>query len=137
MWGIGRASLAKLEAMGVESVADLRDLDPRPVRKGLTVVGERISTNCAGSPACPRPRAGEAEGCAVTRAFSSRITDRATLWEAVAAHATRLGEKLGGKGSAPITSRSSTIRASTTGTRRSARSPRRSVYPSTPRTRWR
>ena len=42
VWDIGPASLAKLEAMGVESVADLRDLDPRPVRKGLTVVGERI-----------------------------------------------------------------------------------------------
>ena len=32
LWGVGRASLAKLEAMGVDSVADLRDLDPRPVR---------------------------------------------------------------------------------------------------------
>lgn len=42
VWGIGRASLAKLEAMGVDSVADLRDLDLRPVRKAMTAVGERI-----------------------------------------------------------------------------------------------
>ena len=35
VWGIGRASLAKLEAMGVESVADLRDLDPERVRAAL------------------------------------------------------------------------------------------------------
>jgi DNA polymerase V len=34
------------------------------------------------------------KGCAVTRSFSSRITERAVLEEAVAAHATRLGEKL-------------------------------------------
>lgn len=34
------------------------------------------------------------KGCAVTRSFSGRIEDRATLEEAVSAHATRLGEKL-------------------------------------------
>jgi DNA polymerase V len=32
VWGIGRASLAKLIGLGVDTVADLRDLDPRPVR---------------------------------------------------------------------------------------------------------
>src|SRR3954462_502129 len=42
VWGIGPASARKLQAMGVESAADLRDLDPRPVRQALTVVGERI-----------------------------------------------------------------------------------------------
>jgi hypothetical protein len=32
LWGIGRAPLAKLIGLGVDTVADLRDLDPRPVR---------------------------------------------------------------------------------------------------------
>lgn len=95
VWGIGRASLAKLEAMGVESVADLRDLDPRPVRKGLTVVGERIIHELRGTACLPLDLVpARRKGCAVTRSFSSRITDRVTLEEAVAAHATRLGEKL-------------------------------------------
>ncbi|MDP4026894.1 Y-family DNA polymerase [Methylobacterium sp. NEAU 140] len=95
VWGIGRASLAKLEAMGVESVADLRDLDPRPVRKGLTVVGERIIHELRGTACLPLELVpARRKGCAVTRSFSTRITDRATLEEAVAAHATRLGEKL-------------------------------------------
>ena len=95
VWGIGRASLAKLEAMGVESVADLRDLDPRPVRKSLTVVGERIIHELRGTACLPLDLVpARRKGCAVTRSFSSRITDRATLEEAVAAHATRLGEKL-------------------------------------------
>ena len=31
VWGIGRASLAKRMGLGVDTVADLRDLDPRPV----------------------------------------------------------------------------------------------------------
>ncbi|MCJ2113323.1 Y-family DNA polymerase [Methylobacterium sp. E-025] len=99
VWGIGRASLAKLEAMGVDSVADLADLDPRPVRKALTVVGERIihelrGLSCLPLGALPAQR----KGCAVTRSFSTRIEDRATLEQAVSAHATRLGEKLRRKG---------------------------------------
>ncbi|MGN8095998.1 DUF4113 domain-containing protein, partial [Methylobacterium sp. 22177] len=95
VWGIGRASLAKLLAMGVESVADLRDLDPRPVRKGLTVVGERIIYELRGAACLPLEMVpARRKGCAVTRSFSSRITERAVLEEAVAAHATRLGEKL-------------------------------------------
>ncbi len=95
VWGIGRASLAKLRAMGVESVADLRDLDPRPVRTGLTVVGERIIYELRGAACLPLELVpARRKGCAVTRSFSSRITERAVLEEAVAAHATRLGEKL-------------------------------------------
>jgi len=94
--GIGPTkTLAKLEAMGVESVADLRDLDSRPVRKGLTVVGERIIHELRGLACLPLEMVpARRKGCAVTRSFSSRITERAVLEEAVAAHATRLGEKL-------------------------------------------
>jgi DNA polymerase V len=44
------------------------------------------------------------KGCAVTRSFSRRITERETLEQAVAAHATRLGEKLrrGGLGTTHV-----------------------------------
>jgi DNA polymerase V len=95
LWGIGRASLAKLEAMGVDSVADLRDLDPRPVRKALTVVGERMIHELRGLSCLPLELVpARRKGCAVTRSFSGRVSDRATLEEAVAAHAARLGEKL-------------------------------------------
>jgi DNA polymerase V len=95
LWGVGRASLAKLEAMGVDSIADLRDLDPRPVRKALTVVGERIIHELRGTACLPMELVpARRKGCAVTRSFSGRVTDRETLDEAVAAHASRLGEKL-------------------------------------------
>ena len=95
LWGVGRASLAKLEALGIDTVADLRDIDPRPVRKALTVVGERMiyelrGVSCLGLDLVPARR----KGCAVTRSFSGRVTERAELEQAVAAHATRLGEKL-------------------------------------------
>ena len=106
VWGIGRASLGKLEAMGVDTVADLRDLDPRPVRKAMTVVGERIIHELRGLSCLPLElMPAQRKGCAVTRSFSARVTEREVLEQAVAAHATRLGEKLrrGGLGTSHVT----------------------------------
>jgi DNA polymerase V len=81
--------------MGCESVADVRDLDPRPVRKAMTVVGERLIYELRGVPCLDlEVVAPTRKGCAVARMFSSRVEDLATLEQAVASHATRLGEKL-------------------------------------------
>ena len=95
IWGVGPAGQRKLVALGCESVADVRDLDPRPVRKSMTVVGERLIYELRGL-ACLdlEALAPTRKGCAVTRSFSSRVEDRASLEQAVATHATRLGEKL-------------------------------------------
>ncbi|MCJ2087392.1 Y-family DNA polymerase, partial [Methylobacterium sp. E-005] len=58
-------------------------------------VGERIIHELRGLACLPLELVpARRKGCAVTRSFSARIEDRATLEEAVAAHATRLGEKL-------------------------------------------
>ncbi len=71
VWGIGSASAAKLKALGCATVADVRDLDPRPARRGLTVVGERIIHELRGL-ACLdlETVAATRKGCAVTRMFS-------------------------------------------------------------------
>lgn len=95
VWGIGAASQAKLAAIGCESAADVAALDPKQVRKAMTVVGERIIHELRGR-ACLdlEAVAPTRKGCAVTRSFSGRVDDLATMLEAVASHATRLGEKL-------------------------------------------
>jgi len=95
VWGIGAASAAKLQRLGLESVADLRDLDPRLARDLLTVVGERIAhelrgVSCLALETLPAER----KGCAVTRSFSVKIDDLDRMLEAVADYANRLGEKL-------------------------------------------
>lgn len=95
IWGVGRANAKRLAALGCESVADVRDLDPRAARKSMTVVGERLiyelrGVACLDLDTVPATR----KGCAVTRSFSNRVEDLATMEQAVAAHATRLGEKL-------------------------------------------
>ncbi len=95
IWGVGPANARKLGALGCESAADVRDLDTRLVRKALTVVGERLVRELRGEACLDLEEvAATRKGCAVTRSFSDRVEDRATMEQAVAAHATRLGEKL-------------------------------------------
>ena len=95
IWGVGSASQAKLAAIGCRTVADVRDLDPRLARRGMTVVGQRIVHELRGECCLDLGTiAPTRKGCAVTRSFSQRVEDLATMQQAVATHAARLGEKL-------------------------------------------
>jgi len=98
IWGVGPANTRRLEALGCDSAADVRDLDTRVARKAMTVVGERLVRELRGE-ACLdlETLAPTRKGCAVTRSFSNRVEDLSTMEEAVAAHAARLGEKLRGE----------------------------------------
>lgn len=99
LWGIGRASATKLDGLGLESIADLRDMDLRLARKALTVVGERIVQELRGHSCIPLETIpAQQKGCAVTRSFSGRVTELPVMLEAVATHASRLGEKLRAQG---------------------------------------
>ncbi|MCJ2039014.1 Y-family DNA polymerase [Methylobacterium sp. J-059] len=95
IWGVGPANARRLEALGCDSAADVRDLDPKIARKAMTVVGERLVHELRGTPCLDLETvAATRKGCAVTRSFSERVEDRATMEQAVATHASRLGEKL-------------------------------------------
>lgn len=95
VWGIGRAAAAKLDRLGLESVADLKDIDLRQARQLLTVVGEKIVHELRGTSCLPLELvAPQQKGCAVTRHFAGRVTELREMLEAVATHASRLGEKL-------------------------------------------
>lgn len=86
---------AELGALGCESTANVRDLDTRLVRKAMTVVGERLVQELRGVACLDREEiAATRKGCAVTRSFSERVEDLATMEQAFAAHASHLGEKL-------------------------------------------
>lgn len=95
VWGIGPAATAKLNRLGIMSVADLCAIDPRNARDVLTVAGERIVRElqgiaCLGLEDAPPAR----KGIASTRSFSHPITEFAQMREAVASYATRVAEKL-------------------------------------------
>jgi DNA polymerase V len=82
VWGIGRATTRKLEALGVTTAAQLRDLDPKQARQfGLPCLQlEDVAP--------------QRKGIACTRSFGRVVTELDELLEAVASHATRAGEKL-------------------------------------------
>ncbi|AMJ63250.1 Y-family DNA polymerase [Bosea sp. PAMC 26642] len=95
VWGIGRTSQVKLNAFGCKTAADVAALDPKLARKTLTVVGERIIHELRGQPCIDLETvAPTRKGCAVTRSFAGRVESLDMMQEAIAAHATRLGEKL-------------------------------------------
>lgn len=95
VWGIGRASVAKLTTAGVRTAADLRGLDPRMARSLLSVTGERLVRELNGI-VCQdlELRPPVRKGIAVTRSFGQPVTTLEQMMEATATHAARAGEKL-------------------------------------------
>ena len=95
VWGMGRASVKHLNAMGVHTVYDLKYLDLKRGRTALSVVGARTIQELNGI-ACldlditPKPK----QATAVTRSFGKAITDYAQMQEAISFYAARAAEKL-------------------------------------------
>lgn len=95
VWGVGRASVAKLTQAGVHTAADLRAMDARSARSLLTVTGERLvrelnAIQCTDLEITPPIR----KGIAVTRSFGQPVTTLAGMLEATTTYAMRAGEKL-------------------------------------------
>ena len=95
VWGIGRRSAAKLTALGVHSVADLRDMDTKRARSLLTVTGERIIHELRGMACMSLDLLEEPQkGLAVTRSFGQPVIGKDELLSALVTYVTRAGEKL-------------------------------------------
>ena len=95
VWGIGHATAAKLAALGITTATSLRDLSPKRARAMGTVTLERTVLELGGlSCLALEDVAPQRKGMAVTRSFGQPVTSLDELREAVAAYATRAGEKL-------------------------------------------
>ena len=95
VWGMGRASVLKLEKAQVQSVADFVAMPPDQVRDLLTVVGLRTHAELRGVSCISLTGVSAAKkSLAVTRSFGRAVTTWTEMREAVAAYATRAGEKL-------------------------------------------
>nr|WP_314471496.1 Y-family DNA polymerase [uncultured Sphingomonas sp.] len=95
VWGVGRATAAKLATLGVATAGQLRDMQMKQARGLGTVVLERLVAELQGVAASVvevvEP---QRKGMAVTRSFGTPVTDLETLMGAVAQYAMRAGEKL-------------------------------------------
>lgn len=95
VWGVGRATAAKLSNLGIRTAGQLRDMALKQARGVGTVVLERLVAELRGIPGLgvetvEPPR----KGIAVTRSFGMPVTEMDILMGAVAQYAMRAGEKL-------------------------------------------
>lgn len=95
VWGIGARLAARLRRAGIRTALQLREARPTHVRRLIGVVGERTALELGGLPClgieeAPPP----AKSIVRSRSFGRPVRRREVLEEAVAAHATRVAEKL-------------------------------------------
>lgn len=94
VWGLGAASVAKLEAQGANTVADFVAMPADQVRKLLTVTGLRTHGELSGRPSLSLSAvAPERKSLAVTRSFGAAVTEWPAMRDAVAAYTARAAEK--------------------------------------------
>ena len=92
---MGRASVKKLAAIGVRTVADFVAMPADLVRDMLTVTGQRTHAELRGISCMPfseMPASRKSIAC--TRSFGRAVTSWDEMREAVATYAARAGEKL-------------------------------------------
>lgn len=95
VWGVGRATTAKLNAIGVTDALALSRLPLKQARPIGTVVLERLVAELRGTPCLALEELPAArKGTAVTRSFGRPVHGLDDIMEAVARHATRASEKL-------------------------------------------
>ncbi len=101
LWGIGRRLTAKLAALRIHTALDLARAERAVIRRRFGVVVERTvlelgGVSCLELEEVAPPR----QNLCCSRSFGELTDDPGQLAEAVATHATRLGEKLRGAGQA-------------------------------------
>lgn len=95
VWGMGRASVAKLQNLGVSTVAGFIAMSPDEVRDLLTVTGQRVHAELRGISCMPFTDApASRKSIACTRSFGRSVTTLDDMREAVASYASRAAEKL-------------------------------------------
>jgi len=95
IWGIARRRGSRLRARGIDNARQVRDAPESLLRRQLGIEGVRLQQELRGQPCYPLERnpAPKQRSC-VSRSFGRPVTALAELQEAVAAYASRLGEKL-------------------------------------------
>ncbi|MGM0832451.1 MAG: Y-family DNA polymerase [Pseudomonadota bacterium] len=95
LWGIARRTGERLKVMGIETAWQLREADPKQVRKRFSVVQERIVWELRGQPAIQLDDMSEPkQQIMVSRSFGRLTSNPHDLREALRQHASRAGEKL-------------------------------------------
>ena len=100
VWGVGRRLGDKLRALGINTVQDLKDAEPRDMRAKFGVVMERTCLELRGLSCLDLEEVAPARKEIVSsKSFGSMVHTEDELAEAVTAYVTRAAEKLCSQGS--------------------------------------
>lgn len=100
VWGVGPRITRQLQAMGIQSVQDLRRADGEWVRQRVSVVLARTVAELNGSACIELERGTRNKQQIITsRSFGQPVTTLADMREAVSSYASRAAEKLRRQGS--------------------------------------
>ena len=95
VWGVGRKIEARLEAMGIRTVLQLRDADAELIRSKFSVVVERTVRELRGVSCLDLQEVvPEKQQIMSSRSFGQLVYDLAELEEAVASYVAKAAEKL-------------------------------------------
>ncbi|MBS9405658.1 Y-family DNA polymerase [Halomonas sp. TRM85114] len=100
LWGVARRTGERLALIGIDTAWQLREADPKRMRRAFSVVLERIIWELRGRPAIELDDMTAAkQQIMVSRSFGRLTSDPAELREAIRQHVARAGEKLRRQGS--------------------------------------
>ncbi len=100
LWGVSHRFGLRLRKLGIGTALELRNANPKFIRKHFGVVGERIALELQGMSCLDLSRAVSKKSIMASRSFGSLIRDKADLREALSNHTARAAEKLRKQGSA-------------------------------------
>ena len=95
VWGVGRQIKARLAAMGIQTVRQLRDADAETIRARFSVVLERTVCELRGESCLDlQDVVPDKQQIMSSRSFGTLVYERADLEEAVASYIAKAAEKL-------------------------------------------
>ncbi|WBM73021.1 translesion error-prone DNA polymerase V subunit UmuC (plasmid) [Buttiauxella sp. WJP83] len=94
VWGVGRKTSAKLDALGIKTALQLADASLYLIRKTFGVVMERTVRELNGIPCISIDALPAKEQIICSRSFGERITSKQAMHEAICQYAERAAEKL-------------------------------------------
>lgn len=95
VWGVGHRMPLKLDSLGIQTAADLKDADAARIRRLFSVVLERTARELAGSPCIAfYDQPAHHHQMIYSRLFGAAVTDRESMQHALAGYAASLGRRL-------------------------------------------
>ncbi len=97
LWGVGKQWSKKLNYIGIHTAAQLRDTDPRFIRKHFSVVGERMVRELRGVSCLGLEDIQPRKNIMSSKSFGRMVTDLDEMSEAISTYAVRACHKLRGQ----------------------------------------